>query len=985
MIDAQRSRLLQDSAVVIGASTSLSGGLFTEIARELRENVGVELDNCRHDLVLMALARRLRARRCDGLRDYAKLIGEDAVEPRRLARALLPSDGDYFLDDDAAAVLSLRLAATLTQHERPQLWVVECGEGDEVYALALRIHHLLTSLDGALEFVVHGSEVDAGAITLAHAGTLAPAFASRIPEALKRDFIAALPYGAQVQPELARHCRFHEAVLMAPPPVAAVDAISGRNILRFLSKDERRLLLQHWHAALKPGGLLLLGPGETVDGDGDLFEPRPLAPGTYLRRAERSWSEPATPVPAVTTAATEIDISVYRSAFASSMRPSALLDPQGRLLDINIAFASLLQADARDLTGQLVQELFSLNERDQLFAALNLGDETRRGGSTTMEARLLRPDGSLPVPVRLHLHVHQGQSIRAHLELELLEGNSRNLQRNPQGVGLNAALEMMNEGLVLIDHAGRIQLMNTVAQRLTGWQPDEAHGRQANEVFRLISPIGEAIVSPIDDCLRNGSTTVMSGQQTQLLSRDGRRLAVEMRISPVPMADGHTGVVMLFEDVSQRLLLADELAWRSSHDAVTGLLNRDEFELQVRAALSRARSHGEPAVVCLIDIDQFRLVNDVLGHSVGDEMLHELSGEMRVRLRERDVLARLSGDEFGVLMPGCRLEDVEASVQGLLEAARRYRFHWLDRKHSVTLSIGVAQVDATTENVGRVLSLADAACHAAKQAGRDRARFMGRDDEAYLHHNEMGLVGQVGRAIEDGRLFLFCEDVVRVDAPDQVVYREILVRMRGEDGNLVKPAHFVPAAERYFLMSALDRWVAREAFAKLATLAADAHRGIVYAVNISGQSISDPEFLDYIVAEIKRSGVDPKRLCFELTETAAVSRLSDAARFVTKLTELGCRFALDDFGVGMSSFGYLKNFPVHFLKIDGSFVRSMQDSQIDRGMVETINRIGHQLGLKTIAEHVESLELLEPLRLMGVDWAQGHGLTSGRSLDDILK
>jgi len=418
---------------------------------------------------------------------------------------------------------------------------------------------------------------------------------------------------------------------------------------------------------------------------------------------------------------------------------------------------------------------------------------------------------------------------------------------------------------------------------------------------------------------------------------------------------------------------------------VTGLLNRDEFELRVRNALTRAHQGHGKSVVCFIDIDQFRLINDVLDHTAGDEMLHELAAELRVRLCEGDALARLSGDEFGVLLPGRQLSDVEATVQELLEAARRFRFQWLDRKYSITVSIGVAQIDASSESAGRVLSLADAACHSAKAAGRDRAKFMGRDVEAQTHHTQMGMVGEVGRAIEEGRLLLVSEDVVRVDAPDVVVYRELLVRLRGEDGALLKPVHFVPAAERYFLMTALDRWVMHEAMSKLATLAPNAHRGILYALNVSGQSLSDPEFLDYVIREIEETGVDPHRLCFELTETAAVSRLTDASRFVTRLTALGCQFALDDFGVGMSSFGYLKNFPVHFLKIDGSFVRSMRESQIDRGVVETINRIGHQLGLKTIAEHVESLDLLEPLKLMGVDWAQGHGIAPARSLDDLLK
>lgn len=979
MTDPLRELSFREGGASTGATTTLSRGLFNQIAKALRENVGVDLGSCRHDLALRALGRRLRARRQESLKTYAKLIAEDPVEPRRLARCLLVSDGDLFLDADGAAVLSLRLAATRTQSEKLRLWVVECGEGEEVYALALRILSLLAALEGAQDFVVHGSESDSGALQLAQSGLLTPAFAQQIPPVLKLHFIQSLAHGAQVQPELLRYCAFNEQVLMAPPPAAAMDVISGRNILRFLSDDERRQLLLHWYGALKPGGLLMLGPGETVQGHGDLFALRPLAPGIFLRQAERS-SLVASAV--VLPAASEVDISVYRRAFSSSLRASALLDENGCLLDLNMAFASLLEADRRQLAGQRVQDLCAAIDREAIVAALlPLAGDGVSQSVVTLEVTLRRPSG--PLPMRLHFNLHQGQSIRAHIELEPIEGFA--VVAATESVGLQAALEVMSEGLILCDSAGRIQTLNTVAQRLTGWRHIDAAGRLANDVLRVMSPMGERLLSPLDDCLRSGTPSSLSGHQAQLVARDGRRLAIDLRVNPVPMADGTTGAVLLFEDVSQRLLLSEELAWRSTHDSVTGLLNRDEFELRVRSALSRARHSGESAVVCMMDIDQFRLINDVLGHTAGDELLHELAGELRVRLREGDVLARLSGDEFGVLLPACRLPEVEGIVQGLLDAVRRYRFEWLDRRHAVTISIGVAQLDASVENVGRVLSLADAACHTAKEGGRDRARFMGRDDEAALHHIEMGVVGQVGRAIEDGRLFLLCEDVVSVQQPDTVVYRELLVRMRGEDGSLIKPAHFVPAAERYFMMSALDRWVAHEALNKLATLPPEAHKDIIYAINVSGQSISDPDFLDFMIGEIESTGVDPARLCFELTETAAISRLTDASRFVARLTERGCRFALDDFGVGMSSFGYLKNFPVHFLKIDGSFVRSMRDSQIDRGMVETINRIGHQLGLKTIAEHVESLDLLEPLKLMGVDWAQGHGIGSARSFDDILK
>lgn len=949
---------------------------FTQIAQALWADVGVDLGEYGHHAIQHALACRLRAHGLASFEAYAQRMADDAVEPRRLARVLLAADGDLFLDEAAAAVLGAQLTSILARGEQPVLWVPECGEGEEVYALAIRLHQLLSALQPVPAFVVHGSEVDVGALQLARAGVLSPDFAAQIPSALKPHLVVSLAQGTEVQPALMQRCRFHQQVLLAPAPDAVVDLLSGRNLLRFLSEDERRQLLLHWHGALKPGGLLLLGPGESVEGHADLFAPQPLAPGVF-RRLPLPLAAPAAAAPLPPSVATA-EISIYQRAFLASPRPSALLDADGYLLDLNRAFAQCLHATPAALQGLRLQTLCA--EPDQALIDEALAPARRNAPAV---AHI-----TLPVtlrdaqPMRLHLNLLNTPSIRAQAELESIEAAPVATQ---SAVGLQAALAVMSEGLILCDQHGRIQSLNPVAQQLAGWQGRDAVGQLVNEVLQVISPTGEALHTLLAECLHSGTAVEMSGQQAQLVGRDGRRLAIDLRVSPVPMADGSTGAVLLFEDVSQRLLLAEEITWRSTHDPITGLLNREAFERSLRSALLQARHNGEGAVVCLIDIDQFRLVNDVLGYAAGDELLHELAGELRVRLREVDVLARLSGDEFGVLLPGYRLQDAEGVVQSLIEAVRQYRFEWLNRKHAVTISVGVAQIDSKADDVGLALALADAACYAAKGAGRDRASFMGRDDEAALHHRQMGMVGLLGRAIEEGRLMLLCEDVVSVIEPQQVVYRELLVRLRDEEGNWVKPAHFVPAAERYFLMSALDRWVAHEAFSKLATLPADAHRDIIYAINISAQSLSDPDFLEFIRSEIKTTGVDPTRLCFELTETAVVSRLTDAAHFVASLTALGCRFALDDFGVGMSSFGYLKNFPVHFLKIDGSFVRSMRDSQMDRGMVETINRIGQQLGLKTIAEHVESLDLLEPLRAIGVDWAQGHGIAPAHALDELLK
>lgn len=871
-----------------GVSVPAAGdGLAPEqerILALLKARAGVDPACIRPEALRRALERRLRALGAVDFDHYRSRLEAEATEPRRLARALNAGDDDLFLGAEVAGVVRGRLE--LDAEQPLQCWVVDCSEGEAVYGLAMRIATLNAALEGGRDFLVHGTDTDAAALQRARAGVLDPRFAEQVPAALSGQYL--LPEGAacRVLPALGRHCRFvlHEA--LSPPPFLGLDLISGRQLLRYLPLAEQRCLLEHWFAALKPDGLLLLGYDEALQGHEDLFDPRPLAPGLFQRRGD---GRPAFPL---TTAA-----------------PSrlAMTDPavgQGRL-------AEPVRAVAND-------------------------DPLHR-----------------PLPA------------------------------DPGAAAVNVAMQAMREALLLCDAEGRIQRFNRAAEQLTGWSPQEACGQPHRRVLRLLSGSGEPLPSPVDECLQSGQPVQRPDGSQQLLDRWGRRVAVSVRAQPVFAEQQLSGVAVLFEDIGPRLLLNEELAWRYSHDPVTGLLNRDEFETRLRAAVAGARAGGEPSVLCVLDIDQFRLINDVLGHAAGDELLHELAGELRVRLREGDAFARLSGDEFGILLMGLEQAGAEPLVLSLLETTRSYRFHWRDQSHSVTASMGAVAINAETESVGRVFSQADAACDAAKQAGRDCVRWMGIDTEAAHHHHEMDMVGQMGRALATDRLFLVVEDVVRVDAPAEIVYRELLVRLRGDDGRLIKPSHFIPAAERYYMMNALDRWVARHAFAKLAGLPS-AGRPIVYAINVSGQSIGDPQFLSYVLAELDSSGIAPERICFEITETAAISRLTEAAHFVARLTERGCKFALDDFGVGMSGFSYLKNFPVHFLKIDGSFVRSMRDSQIDLGMVETINRIGHELGLKTIAEHVEDLEVLETLKGIGVDWAQGRGISPGKLLDELL-
>ena len=552
---------------------------------------------------------------------------------------------------------------------------------------------------------------------------------------------------------------------------------------------------------------------------------------------------------------------------------------------------------------------------------------------------------------------------------------------------LTAAMQILFEGVLTTDAQGVVTSFNAQAEKLTGWDRAEAMNQPHEKVLHLTGANGEPLESPVTRCLLEQQIVrIGSGfgdDEHFLMTRDGRRLSLRMCCAPFPGKDGAPGALVAFEDTTQQNLLSEELAFRVSHDAVTGLLNRDELERRLSRAIAETRRGGVKHLFCYLDLDQFKVINDTLGHYAGDEFLRQLASHLRARLRPYDSLARLGGDEFGVLLERCDRDSGAPLVESLLEAARSLRFSWDGEKHTATVSIGVVEIDEKALSATSVLSLGDAACFAAKDDGRDRARQADVSDEyTRRRKTDMDMVARINRALDQSEFVLFYEDVVRVTAPADVVYRELLVRMRDpKTGALVHPNQFIPAAERFSLMGALDRWIINTAFSGISRLRPD---GIIYAVNVSGPSLSDEKFLRFAEWCFETMRIPPQRICFEITETAAITRLSEAVRFIERLSDLGCNFALDDFGAGMASFSYLKNLPVHFLKIDGSFVRSIQESRVDRGMVEAVNRIGHEMGLKTIAEHVEDLRMLETLGAIGVDLAQGRAISPDRPFNDLL-
>jgi diguanylate cyclase (GGDEF)-like protein len=379
--------------------------------------------------------------------------------------------------------------------------------------------------------------------------------------------------------------------------------------------------------------------------------------------------------------------------------------------------------------------------------------------------------------------------------------------------------------------------------------------------------------------------------------------------------------------------------------------------------------------LCYLDIDQFKIINDSCGHGAGDTLLGQIGALLRSKIRWRDTLSRLGGDEFGLLLESCSLDEALRTAEALREAIREHKFTWDDRSFRLGVSIGVVPISNDNETVASLLNAADSACQAAKEAGRNRIHCYRQNDiDLMRRRREMQWAARINNALEENRFELYRQTIQPLQEEEAGTHFEVLLRMRDEGGALVSPGLFISAAERYGLIANIDRWVVDNTIRWLVSDTDERERLALCSINLSGQSLADNEFLPYVIRQFQRSGLDPRKICFEITETAAIASYAQASRFIHALKELGCRFALDDFGTGLSSFGYLKNFPVDFLKIDGSFVKEILHDPIDREMVRSINEIGHLTGKRTIAEFAENTEIITMLKGMGVDYAQGYGV-----------
>ncbi len=535
-------------------------------------------------------------------------------------------------------------------------------------------------------------------------------------------------------------------------------------------------------------------------------------------------------------------------------------------------------------------------------------------------------------------------------------------------------LASIGDGVIRTDVRGMVDYMNPAAERLTGWPIHEAYGKHLRDVFQVIDPDTHTmLLDPVTRCLAEGRYVEFPGER-MLQPRDGHPVAVRDSASPIVNRQGRTsGAVLAFKDVTELRQMERERSFMSTHDPLTGLLNRRTFEEEIERAVRRARERQAQLALYFLDLDQFKLINDTCGHFAGDELLKLTAERLHARLPAGAVFARIGGDEFAALLadaPSAAALDLAHGLKGALEQSR---FSWEDRVFEISASIGVANIGPETPDGAAALAAADAACFVAKQRGGNRVHEYRPGDDAIAQRvGELQWIQQIHKAFETGSFRLYGQRIEPLNPRlEREPMAEIFIRMVPERGEPVATTAFIAAAERYHLISTIDRWVVRESFAQISAGGPAVAAPTSFSVNLSGQSLGEEGFLDFVQAELDAARIDPRRVCFEITETAAIANLSSALRFISALRAVGCRFVLDDFGSGFSSFAYLKNLPVDYLKIDASFTHQLPNDPIQRALVESIQQIGHVLGMRTIAEGIEDEETLGLLREIGVDYGQG--------------
>jgi len=656
------------------------------------------------------------------------------------------------------------------------------------------------------------------------------------------------------------------------------------------------------------------------------------------------------------------------------------VDKDGRFRLTNRAFENWLGADRAELYGHHLRDVLGQAPYD----AIRVHFERAMAGESVRFERLIATlgGGSRYVDSMLTPHVGDDNRVKGVFDMivDITERKRTEEALRDSEERYRALVENSPVCILEMNLGGHLETLNLAGRTMIG-EDDRSH------VFGLffvdiVAPADRERVTELLDRVRDGE--VAQAEFGAIIDKERRVFSASFL--PLTNPEGMVQKIMgVMQDITDAHILADELSYRASYDALTGLVNRREFEQRLERVLETADLENTENALCYLDLDQFKVINDTCGHIAGDELLRQIATVLQANVRQRDTLARLGGDEFGVLMERCTLEQAKRVANKLRRKVADFRFVWAQKNFGVGVSIGIVPIDHTSENISAVMNAADSACYTAKYKGRNRVHvYRGSNTDLVRRHGDAEWVIRVERALHENTFELHYLPIVPVaNEAERDSHIELLLRLPGRNGEPVPPGAFLPAAERYNLSTKIDRWVLTHALAWFAENPRALERVVTCSINLSAQSLVDPKFLNFVCDVLEASPVPAEKICFDINESAAIANLTDATRFMTTLSKIGCRFALDDFGSGHSSFAYLKSLPVDYLKIDGVYVKGIADDPLDLAIVRSINDIGQVMEKHTIAEYVESEQVAEKLREIGIDFYQGYLVTEPIPLKNL--
>ena len=558
-----------------------------------------------------------------------------------------------------------------------------------------------------------------------------------------------------------------------------------------------------------------------------------------------------------------------------------------------------------------------------------------------------------------------------------------------QQLAPQAIFQVLEDAVIATDSSGKIIFLNAAAEKLIGWKLQDAQSWLICHTIKVNHKSTSSSLENLAEEILHANRFSRFCHYALLVTFNQALIKIAYSTFPIYDKKQAVGIALVFRDTNSLQKTDHYKYYQPEYDSLTGLVSRSSFESYLEQALHSVKTLDQNHILCYLDLDRFKIINEVCGHLAGDEFLRQFSAVLQTRIRKTDILARLGSDEFGLILQHCNLEKALGVLQSLHEEVRKFRFFWRNHTFNLTFSAGIALIHSDSKSGSNVLIEADSACSVAKGKGRDRTQIYQADDQdvAAQRGDIKGVLHVIG-ALEKDRFLLYVQPIVPINSVHRSNYQnyyEVLIRLQDEQGRLVPPNEFLPAAERYGLMHLVDRWVIQSLFRRLKPKGVELETTTCestckepwkhcYSINLSGSSFNDDQFLEFVQEQFTLHQVPPQSICFEITETVAISNLNKATKFISQLREMGCRFALDDFGSGMSSFGYLRTLSVDYIKIDGNFVKEITENPLSYEIVKSINSIGHAMNIQTTAEFVENEEILAALKTIGIDYAQGYGI-----------